>query len=168
MSRIRQTETCPGLGGKGCVNGFTLIELVIVVVILGILSAVAVPRFLDLSTEARVAKLEGLAGSMRSAASLVNALAEIENKTDCADDPTVEAGGQTITLRCGYPCPHPNGIGRAVLAEGYNWIGGNCSGQLGAIEARLGDASDPSNCKVRYTSARATRPPGITVSTGGC
>ncbi|MGB2742633.1 MAG: prepilin-type N-terminal cleavage/methylation domain-containing protein [Cognaticolwellia sp.] len=46
-------------------HGFTLIELVVVIVILGILSATVAPKFINLSSDARIAKLESLKGSMR-------------------------------------------------------------------------------------------------------
>jgi len=121
-----------------------------------------------MSAEARIAKLESLEGAMRSAASLVNSVEIIQNKTDCSADPTVEVQGETITLRCGYPCPHPNGIGNAVISDaGYSWIGGNCGRQLGAVQVQISDAPNPSNCRVRYTSARQSRPPAIPLVTTG-
>jgi MSHA pilin protein MshA len=116
-------------------HGFTLIELVVVIVILGILSATVAPKFINLSSDARIAKLESLEGSMRSASGLVNLKATIGNKTDCSTDPTIQVGNEFITLRCGYPCPHPKGIARAVETDdSFTWVGGNCGGQLGAIE----------------------------------
>lgn len=54
--------------------GFTLIELIIVIVIIGIMAAVAIPRYTDLTTEARVGVLKGAAGSIASAAATNYAL----------------------------------------------------------------------------------------------
>lgn len=58
---------------KTAQQGFTLIELVVVIVVLGILAATAIPKYVDLASDARTAVLDGGAGALKSAAAMLYA-----------------------------------------------------------------------------------------------
>jgi MSHA pilin protein MshA len=81
-------------------GGFTLIEIVVVITILGILAAFAVPLFASLEGEARLAATQALAGSVRSGASLAHALWLAEGSPSST---SVTMDGQAIPLAYGYP-----------------------------------------------------------------
>jgi MSHA pilin protein MshA len=96
--------------------GFTLIELIIVIVILGILAVVAAPRFIDVSTEAKIAKLESIAGSLKEGANLIHAKASIEGKDKGSNTLTLE-NGNIVSIQSGYPIASWNNGVRYILAK---------------------------------------------------
>lgn len=94
-------------------SGFTLIELIVVIVILGIMAAIAGPKFVDLQSDARISVIQGVEGSLRSAATLVYSKALIEGKEQSATE-TVNVSTGAVTIAFGYPTADAAGIDAAI------------------------------------------------------
>ena len=98
-------------------KGFTLIELVVVIVILGILAATAAPKFIDLTSDARESVMKGVEGSIESAISMVHAKAIIDGKTTGTDGKnTIEIDGKHYALVYGYPAAKSLGDGASAAS----------------------------------------------------
>jgi MSHA pilin protein MshA len=61
-------------------SGFTLIEMIVVIIVIGIISVIALPRFIDISDDAKVAVADGMAASFESSIKLARSKHVIENE----------------------------------------------------------------------------------------
>jgi MSHA pilin protein MshA len=149
-------------------KGFTLIELIVVIIILGVLSTVALPRFVGLDTEARTAAVEALAGAVRSANNLVTSSALVKgfnaNISSYPTGATNPGGSASIRLWCSHPDSQWDGIGNALQGASVTWGTGYNSnnsypygnftfkrnGATNTVSWEYTSAPTPSACKVNY------------------
>ena len=160
-------------------KGFTLIELVIVIVILGILAAVAVPKFAGFTKEAKISAVKGFAGSLRAAMHIAHGrwliLDNVSRDNVTMDGSTVYlCVDNTTNNNCkkgvlsGYPAPSKYGIGAAVSYDNKTFIPPTSeSGNVITFHYK-GFPNDTDGCYVKYDYSSPNKGPIVTDNTTGC
>jgi MSHA pilin protein MshA len=159
-------------------EGFTLIELVIVIVILGILSVTAASKFLNLQRDARISALQGLKGEMTGAANQLHPktiLAGIDTQVSSAI--TIE--GDKIHIVYGYPKADAANAWNHLMNQTFidsqfndttpsDWYFHNDTGKPFITFMHKSKKYSQDNCHIKYSEAINVNTPPIFefVSTG--
>ncbi|WP_306824131.1 type II secretion system protein [Acidithiobacillus ferrooxidans] len=144
-------------------QGFTLIELIVVIVILGILAAFAIPRFVNLQNDARRSVLQGVSGSLQAASALAYSKALVSTPVQTGTSGTISVPGAgtngTVALAYGYP----TGASISTMLQDTTNFG--VSATTAAATFWPTSAGNSANCKVVYTAATSSIVPPTVVTT---
>jgi len=156
-------------------KGFTLIELVIVITIIAILAAIALPRYIQLQADARVAKVQAIAGTLKSAAALAKAQCMTQQASGAttfasatcnAAAGTVTMDGLAVNVAYSYPTAAAAGIQAAAQIQPSDFTAAFAA-NVATFQA-LG-APTPANCQITYTWAPVLNgAPTVATATTGC
>jgi MSHA pilin protein MshA len=156
--------------------GFTLVELVVVIVLLGILAVVAVPRFIDLQSDARGGVLQGVKGAVQGAGTQIYAKALIQGVDQAATE-TVTANGGSVAVAFGYPTAAAFDLAATPVLldiDAADIVSEVVAPATTPPSIEIGydldgDTSPDATCSVTYNEAAAAGAlPVITVDSSGC
>ena len=145
-------------------QGFTLVEWVVVIVILGILAATALPRFINVTNDARIAAVNGIAGGLRSSVGAIQARYFATGTLTATTVTTADATSVAVNAGTGIPTGVVGGIAAAMSCESATACRGVTVDLTTPAATTWRPSGGSATCQAAYNGTTGV----VTVTTSGC